>query len=80
MFVIGVIEDIVPRAPDSHLVNHIVSYFVINFVHVLRNVTAVTFTHQLVVILDKRREETLEVGNAVDGATLAVLEQQQKIL
>ena len=77
--IVGVVFDVVSRASYGHLVDDFVTYFVVYLIDFSCYVGLVSFAHQFVIFLDDGREERLEIWYAVDGAALAVLEEQQQI-
>ena len=72
--IVGVVEDIVSCASYGNLINHLATYILIQFVHFGGHIALVTLAHQFPVFKDEWREEAFQIGHAIDGATLAILE------
>ena len=78
--IVSIVQDIVSGTANSHLVYHLVANLFINSIDFGGNIAFVTFLHQFVVLLNQRGEESLQIRDAIDGAILTVLEQEQQVL
>ena len=78
--IVGIVQDIVSGTANSHLVYHLVANLFIDSINFGGNIALVTFLHQFVILLNQRGEESLQIGDAIDGAILTILEQEQQVL
>ena len=78
-FVVFVVENVVACSAHSHFVYHLVAYLLINRIYLSRHIAITSVAHHFSILLNERSKEFLQIGNTIDGATLAVLKKEQLI-